>query len=329
MTRLLFICIALTVMFFAGTLSASGQDVSVKVRFDTTQVLTGDQLWFTVTLEKPEGERLSLQRFADTLAGKIEILRGPVSDTVRESGREIVSERYLVTSFDSGRYEVPPVFAEVAGESGVKRYYSDYTYLVVNRPETAPADSTMKFFDIVGPYRAPVTAGEILPWILAVAMITAIAWFLERYYRNRRKPGSPETEEIQVESPHVIAYRSLEKLKGEKLWQKGKYKEYYTRLSEILRNYIDMRFGLNSLESTTYEILRDFEAVAAGKREAADALKQVLTLSDMVKFAKLVPDSSDCELSIEQSWSFVSLTRKEKSALQPSEEQIVEGGEEL
>ncbi|MBE0676347.1 MAG: hypothetical protein IH591_16955 [Bacteroidales bacterium] len=291
----------------------NGQEVTVKSEIDTTSILTGDQIWFRVILDRPAGLDLKLNRFSDTIVSSIEIIRGPVSDTTDSANdREIITDSYLITSFDSGRYEIPPVFAEHVTEEGLKRYYSDFLYLSVLRPDISPQDSTMRFFDIIGPYRAPLTAGEILPWLLIIMAATIAAWFLFRYIKSRRKIGEEILPEDPQEAAHVLAYRSLEKLKSEKLWQKGLFKDYYSRLSGIVRTYIDMRFGMNSMESATSEIMMEIVEIESASGEASDALKQVLELADMVKFAKYMPDASDCELSMEQAWSFVSLTRKEK-----------------
>jgi hypothetical protein len=289
------------------------QEITVKSRLDTASILTGDQIYFTVTLEKPENIAATLHQFRDTLISGVEIINGPLSDTIRlTESRIAINNRYLITSFDSGRYEIAPAFAEIPFEGGIKRFYSDFEYLTVQRPHIAPADSTMQFFDIVGPYRVPITPGEILPWVLVLMAVASLIWFALRFIRNRKKQAIEAVADEPVEAAYILAYRSLEKLKNEKLWQKGLYKEYFSSLSDILRIYIDHRFSMNSMESTTIEILRELHKRKNLEGEAYDRLKQVLELADMVKFAKLIPDSSDCELSLEHSWSFVSLTRKER-----------------
>ena len=98
-----------------------------------------------------------------------------------------IIQKYLITSFDSGRYQVPPVFAEMKNESGLKRFYSDYSLLKVIRVRIAPADTVTKIFDIIKPYRAPVTVGEVLPWVLIAAVIAALAWFAIRYIKKYKK----------------------------------------------------------------------------------------------------------------------------------------------
>ncbi len=98
-----------------------------------------------------------------------------------------IIQKYLVTSFDSGRYQVKPVFVEAKNEGGLKRFYSDYSPLEVMRVKIAPPDTTQKIFDIIKPYKAPVTLGEMLPWILLVILAGAIIWAVIRYFRIHKK----------------------------------------------------------------------------------------------------------------------------------------------
>ncbi len=84
-----------------------------------------------------------------------------------------IIRKYLVTSFDSGMYMVDPVFAELSDANGVKRFYSDYSILEVARVKLTPPDTASKIFDIVSPYKAPVTVGEILPWMLMALLAAA------------------------------------------------------------------------------------------------------------------------------------------------------------
>lgn len=312
--------IALIIMTPLVHCRVRAQEITVKSRLDTTSIFTGDQIYFTVTLEKPSETNAALHQFSDTLVSGVEILFGPLTDTVMlTSGRVAVNNRYLITSFDSGRYEIPPAFAEIPVEEGIKRFYSDFEYLTVRRTDIAPADSTMQYFDIIGPYKVPVTVGEILPWVLVLLAVATLLWFVIRFIRNRKKQTVETIAEEPIEAAYILAYRSLEKLKNEKLWQRGLYKDYFSALSDILRVYIDRRYAMNSMESTTIEIMQELRKNKNPEGEAYERLKQVLELADMVKFAKLIPDSSDCELSLEHSWSFVSLTRKEKALTENSD----------
>jgi len=302
----IYILLLLSVNFPA----AFSQDVTVKAVFDTSRIYIGDQINYTVTVDQPSELSLDIATHKDTLLKNIDILAGPVTDTLSlDANRLRITKRYLITSFDSGFYEVPPTYAELTSESGLKRFYSDYSLLEVMRVRIAPSDTTANIYDIVGPYKAPLTAGEVLPWLLIVLLAAALVWVIIRLMRRFRKI-KPGHEPVIIKDPaHVIAFRSLEKLKEEKLWQKGEVKKYYSRLTEILRQYLEDRYSVYSLEMTTSETLEELLRTGFRKDDNFRRLKNILNGSDLVKFAKYKPDPSENELHFENAWQFVEITK--------------------
>jgi hypothetical protein len=302
-------CIILFV-FLLFISKLNGQEISVTAAFDTSRILIGDQVGFSVILNQPADTKLKLPFFRDSLVKNIEILAGPTVDTSKISGNRIrVIEKYLVTSFDSGSYRIDPVFAELADSKGLKRYYSDYSILEVARVRIAPADTSAKIFDISAPYRAPLTPGEILPWILLALLVAVIIWLIFRLIKKFKKVKKEEVIPIIIEPADVIAFRELEILQNEKLWQSGETKRYYIRLTEIIRQYLENRFGVNSLELTTSETLEALVKTGFKKDEPYNKLRLVLTGADLVKFAKYKPDPDENELAFMNSYDFVSATR--------------------
>jgi hypothetical protein len=298
-------------IFFSLFIPGLGQDVKVTSAFDSSRIYIGDQIKFTVTVDKPEGLKLALPVFNDTIIKNIEILAGPFVDSSRQNGRMKIIQKYLITSFDSGRYQVPPVFTEMKNESGLKRFYSDYSMLEVIRVKIAPPDTVTKIFDIIKPYRAPVTLGDVLPWVLIVLVVAALVWLAYRYIKKHKASGH-ETEEIVIPDPaHIIAFRELERLRDEKLWQSGEVKLYYTRLTEILRQYLENRFNVFSLELTTSETLDALYKTGFKKDGTYNQLKGVLTSADLVKFAKYKPEPDEHESVFSDSWNFVNVTKEE------------------
>jgi hypothetical protein len=290
--------------------SVSAQDITVNAAFDTTRIYIGDQIRYTITIDQPAGLQLILPEFKDTLIKNIEILSGPLTDSTRNiKGLLRIRKEYLVTSFDSGLYQVPPVYAELKNEGGLKRFYSDYSYLEVLRTEIMPTDTTAKIFDIIAPYKAPVTFGEILPWIL-IAIVAAFAlYFILRLIKKYRKRVSGKEVVVVPDPAHIIAFRELEILRDEKLWQKGEIKQYYSRLAEILRQYLENRYKVYSLELTTSETLDALIHSGFKKDGNYNNLKMVLTGADMVKFAKYNPEPTENESYFQDAWSFVNETR--------------------
>jgi hypothetical protein len=314
----LFLSIFLVILIIS---SSMGQDVKISSAFDSAKIFIGDQIKFTVTIDQPSNIKLSLPVLKDTLCKNIEIISGPRIDTTKgQSGRIKIIQKYLITSFDSGRYQVGPVFAENKNEAGLKRFYSDYSILEVVRVKITPQDTTAKIFDIIKPYKAPVTFGEILPWLLIVALLGAIIWAAFRYLPKLRKSEAETDVFVPSDPAHVIAFRELERLKNEELWQKGETKKYYTELAEILRQYLENRFRVYSLELTTAETLEALVKTGFKKNGSYNDLKTVLTGADFVKFAKYNPVASENESHFQTSWNFVLTTKEDEIIVEPVED---------
>lgn len=294
----------------AGTALIFGQEVNVTSAFDTSRIYIGDQVNYIVTVEQPADVVLGLKPLRDTLCKNVDILAGPESDSVTLSnGRLKYEMRYLVTSFDSGIYVIPPFYAELTDAGGLKRFHSDYSFLEVVRVKIAPQDTAAKIFDIIKPYKAPVTIREILPWLLLALVASALVWGIIILFR-RLKRSKKEPEVILNPDPaHIIAFRELEFLKSEQLWQKGEVKLYYSKLTEIVRQYLENRYGVFSLEMTTSETLDALLKTGFKKDESYSRLRTVLNGADLVKFAKYKPEPSENESNFNETWQFVEDTK--------------------
>jgi uncharacterized repeat protein (TIGR01451 family) len=317
------------ILFISIVSFSTGQNVNVTSSFDSTRIYIGDQIKFTITVDKPSGLKLTLPVFKDTLTKNIEIISGPHTDSTKvQDGRIKVFQKYLITSFDSGLYRVKPIFAEIKSADGLKRFFSDYSALEVMRVKIAPPDTAAKIFDIIAPYRAPVTAGEVLPYLLIAILLGAIIWAAVRYFRKHKKSSEGEIAYIPPDPAHIIAFRELERLKNEELWQKGEIKKYYTQLTEIMRQYLENRFGVYSLELTTAETLDALVKTGFKKDGAYNEIKTVLTGADLVKFAKYKPVPEENESHYQTSWNFVlkTMVNNTETSVPEAEPKSKEGG---
>jgi len=306
----------------------SGQEVKVTAVFDTSSIYIGDQVNYVVTVEQPAGVILGLKPMKDTLCKNVDILAGPVTDsTVLINGRLKFESRYLVTSFDSGIYVIPPFYAEISDAGGLKRFHSDYSFLEVIRVKIAPQDTSAKIFDIIKPYKAPVTIGEILPWVLLAAVLAALIWGVIILFRKLKRSKKEPEEIINPDPAHIIAFRELENLKEEQLWQKGEVKLYYSRLTEIVRQYLENRYKVFSLEMTTSETLEALLKTGFKKDESYSRLKSVLNGADLVKFAKYKPEPSENEQNFNETWQFVEDTKVRDAVIAGDSSQGKEGKE--
>lgn len=297
------------IMLLALAFSLRGQDVTVNARPEKPQILIGDQIHFTVSATVPRSAKVKFSVATDTLTGKILIMGKPARDSVTlADGNKTITDNYLITCYDSGNYVIKPFIAEITEGGVTKQYTSNISALAVTVPAKAPADTSKAIYDIIGPRKAPVTFREVLPWIIIGLVIVLIVWLLARFL-PRTPLGRFVKKEKPAEPAHSVAYRELDNLRKEELWQKGEIKEYYSRLSDILRRYIDGRFGIESPELTTDETVRKLQRSGYVKNDVLSIVKVILSDSDMVKFAKYIPVDEINKSSLDDATRFVDLTR--------------------
>jgi hypothetical protein len=302
--RFIFICLVIPISF-----SGRAQGILIKAELDTTSILIGDQIHLNFFVEQPQDAKVWLPSIKDSLAGKIEVLSELKTDTIFVgNGRLRLLKRFLITCFDSGVYEIksfklPFIFGTVSDSLSTTPLL-----LTVN---TIPIKDPKKIFDIKGIMKIPYTFAEILPYI-GFGIIVILLILLGTYVYIRIKNKKPIFNFIKPsEPPHITAFRELEKLKAEKLWQQGMVKQFFTRLTDILRTYIEGRFKVLALESTTEEIvlsLKDNELITS--RNLSN-LKQMLEVADLVKFAKAEPLPDENENSWQFAYEFVMGTYKD------------------
>ena len=283
-----------------------GQSLSISARFDTTSMRIGEQTRFTVTVEQPAGIYVSFPEFTDTLTSGIEILQAHPADTTMIDEQNLrITRSWRVTSFDPGRHDVGAIPFAFLMDDDERVLTARPSALEVLAPDI---DREAGIYDIKAPFAVSLTAREILQWILLAAMLAFILWYGFRVLRKKKidEPGHQSGE--PMEPAHVTALKELKKLKSESLWQNGMVKEYYTRLTGIIRKYIERRFGITAMERTSREIITELNSNVALPKEVLALLEQCFYLADLVKFAKARPGEEYHEMSLNTGFRFVKAT---------------------
>lgn len=316
---------SLAMIFHFIPLSSFAQVVNVTAAADRSDMLIGDQITIHLEINQPGDIMLRFDEHTDTLTDGIEILlQSDFDTTLLEGNRISIKKDFLITCFDSGTYIIPPFKATLMDTTASATFRSDPIYLTVARTDIEPADSTVQIFDIKEPYGAPVTFREVLPYVLGGLLFVGLATFLIHYLKKRKKE-EPILKRVEPAEPaHVIALRELDKLKSEKLWQQEKVKMYYSRLTEILRTYLENRYGIQAMEQTSSETLQALLGIGFNDNNLFDTLKEIFFLADMAKFAKAKPLPNENETSLLSSYLFVNET---KEAWKKRENQKEEEGE--
>lgn len=298
------------VLFLVALLCSVGslraQNVEYVAEIDSNYILIGDQIHFRMKVKSEPGVKVAFPRLQDTIAKGIEIVSGPVRDSVMEKdGRVLVQESYVITSFDSGVYVIPPMLIQIQRDNYNNTLRTDPLNLIVN---TLVVDQQKGNFDIVMPLATPWTFVEILPYLLwallAIVVIGLIVWIIKV-----RKANKPLFASVKpVIPPYVLAMKALDEIKKEKLWQSGKTKEYYTQLTDTIRTYVDGELGISAMEQTSFETLRALEKCEQVNAKQRDQLAMMFETADYVKFAKAEPLPDENVRNLDVAYGFVKET---------------------
>ncbi len=299
----------LFIVCFLVAVNSSAAVSSVSGSINPQEILIGEQVVLHYEFQQQPGDIVSVPIFSDSIVRGVDIVENIKTDTIDlTNGLLQVNMDYVITSFDSGFYYIPSIPFACNNDT----LYSRALGLGVNTVEVNPDIDDIK--DIKDIMAAPFSWKEFLGWvgisIGILALIAIIALVLMKFVFKKKVPFISKEPEPQI-PPHVEALNRLEQVKEEKIWQRGQVKEYYTQITEILREYIDRRFGINAMELTSEQIL-NLVKKNPEMEEVRQLLKQMLELSDLVKFAKFVPLENENQRSIIDAFAFVEKTAPEE-----------------
>jgi len=260
-------------------------DARVGARLDARQITVGDQArLFIEAQNNPATTKLQWAVIPDTFNSLEVVERGKI-DTIKQGDVTTYRQRLLITGFDSGVFKVPSfVFPVMTGNGTAYTLQTDSFSLVV---QTVPVDTTQSFKPIKGIIYVKATWKDYLGLIAGVVVFIVLLVFVIIYFiKNRRerigKPKGP------AESLQDKALRMLGELEARHLWEKKQVKQYYVELTDIVRNYTELRYKIQVLELTTDELLAKTEAMPE-LYEYRDLLAEILHTADLAKFAKAEP----------------------------------------
>ncbi len=307
--------------------SGKNPDVSVKVELDSAVLMMGRTTPLHVEILQPQGAQGMLLIPADTLMTNVEIAHAGSDDTIKSGAAdqlEQIKRMIILQSFDSGLYRLPPL-AYLTDEGDT--VYSNTVTLKVLPANVDSLTTIHSMADVAnGGWKwydwLPDFIIDYWGWILVCLLI--IAGGVWTWLVMKKKVSMPLAHKPKPVSPYEAAIAGLEQLKEEHLCENGREKEYYTRLTDILRRYLDGRFGINAMEMTSSQILRALEK-QPDTREHKSMMQRVLEMADFVKFAKMRPMPDDNVASWNRAAQFVEET---KPAPEPVAEETDEASEQ-
>lgn len=307
-----------TVLFLCGSLATNAASLTAKM--DSAHIGMGRQTAVHLTLTQPKDQDFELQVEKDS-TGKVDVVKLKQADTLKNNDGSLeIKQDVIITSFDSGSCVVPP-FKYVNIKTG-ETLTSEPLALEVNNDieikldEAGQPDSTS-----VKDIKEIMTLGfdwgkffTILLIILLIAVLGFLGWkygwpFIQKKLA-KKKEGISVFDEPEIILPiDVVAINKLDEIKAKRIWKdSSRIKEYYTDVTETLREYFCGRFNISAMEMTSDEILDELKY----KTEAMPIipeLKSILSKADMAKFAKAIPTEEDCETSLANAYLIISRTK--------------------
>ena len=302
-------------VFLVSFANMHGAAVSISAKLDSVNVLMGNMnmLRLEVVENKGTNGRLNVfqqldkaRGYANVCGDSVELRTNYTVDTTElGSGRIQLNFAIPVQAFDSGTYTLPKFIYYSGGDSAVSNALTFNVY-----PVNVTADDPIagyanvqepdgkRFYDWIPDWLLDFW------WIWLIIFLTAclFLWGMKNYKRKGIPFISPKVQP----KPWEIALGSLQRLKARKLWEQGLEKEYFTDLTDILREYLFERFGINAMEMTSRQIME--KIYESDLRDKKDYVKQILNVADFVKFAKVRPLPADSIAAYDNAVKFVEET---------------------
>ncbi len=300
----------------------SAQNVVVTAQVDSMMMWVGQQTGLRLSVTCDAGNKVVFPSYRDTIVRGLEIIPPVTTDTqyVNNGQRMTLTRNYVVTCFDSALIYIPYMPVQVDGTE----YQSNRLALAFMTYDIPEGQETQIFGpkeNMKTPVRLYEAKGLLFYWFLAIMAIGLGVYLFIRF-----KDDKPIIRRIKIEPKvpaHLKALSEIEELRQSGGPHSEDAKGYYTRLTDILREYINERFGFNATEMTSYEILEHLEENR--DKESLAQLRDLLSTSDMVKFAKFKPMLNENDRNLMSAMEFVNDTRIEVSEedFKPKEEETI------
>ena len=296
--------------------------VTVDAKLDSAGIYIGQRIGMTLEVSASAKSNVELPEWdsLQQVVPGIEFVRAEKTDTslLNDGKRMMLSRRYYFTSFDSALYLMPDMDVKVDG----KEYHSKKLALKVLTFEidTLHGDSIFGIKEELAPPFDWAEWREVM-WFCILALLIGGLLGYVIYRLKTNKPIIRRIRNKKRQPPHKVAMQKIEQIKEEKIWQSEDSKEYYTQLTDTLRNYIKERYGFNAMEMTSYEIIQHLQEV--NDEDAINELRELFQTADLVKFAKYSTLINENDRNLVNAIEYINQTKQEEPEQKPQPEVII------
>ena len=309
------LCFALSILL-PTTFAQSRADITIENTADS--LLIGDHIHVKITLKNPNLQDLAPLQCPQL--DSVESLSQPSYDTILQGNTPLLNIHLTLSTYTPGTRCLPPFsFTTLRNPQQVVAQTDSLCFEVF----TLQVDTLQAIKDIKPIAKQPFSIKELWMWVKAhlwhlvgLVVLAAAILLVIRWYRRRQtnQPQGLQKAEPKL-PPHILALQELETLRQQHLCETSREKEYYTRLTDILRLYMEQRFGIDAPEMVSDEIIDALKSLNRSDIEYTQVQK-ILQTADMVKFAKAKPLPNEHELCMQYAKDFVIHTAAEEKVIE-------------
>ncbi|OQY46087.1 MAG: hypothetical protein B6242_08765 [Anaerolineaceae bacterium 4572_78] len=294
MKKRLFLIIVILILNSLLVQSQFSGDVDITFTTSQNELTVGDNISLQLNITHPPNYKIVIPELQKTW-GLFEVISQSEIETVtHDDGNQTTSQNITITIFDVGTFQTPTLQITIQDPSGevAERAVPQINLTVAS--VLAADDAELR--DIKPQATLPLPPRW--PWIvggLALLLIILIIarWLYNRWKRRPEKVTVPQPI-IDTRPAYVIAYEELARIEQMDLIGQGRFKEYYTLTTDCLRGYLQRRLDFPAMDLTTHEIKRMFRESDIST-ENTRLWYYFFSNSDLVKFARLIPDIEKSE----------------------------------
>lgn len=287
--------LSLAFVLFCSLYAASQEKTRVEARIDRDSILIGQQITLSLLAEIPETEPIRF--FSVDTIDHFEFIQKGEIDTANTAGGTRLMQEIVITSFDSGQFVIPAFIFDAERDIKTDSFLIDVSY--------SPFDPQQDYHKVKDIIEVETEKKENHLWMFIAggALLLLIALF----FLLKKKKAKPEA--VVPVNPYEKAMKALNDLNPSALTPK----EYYSRLTDIFREYLSEAKKIHSLQKTTDDLVVQLRSLNIEK-SLFDSLSQSLRLCDFVKFAKYIPGKEDGDRVFEAVKSVIIFLEKDKMA---------------
>lgn len=280
------------------------QEVVAEV--DSAHIMIGDHLKYTLKIKNATGienPKADLSN-VDTMKA-FEVVKEFDWEKIALNDDVFYKKELTITSFDSGYYYFPSIRINYTKNGQNVSRNTQQIQLAVITPQV----DSLQIRPIKDIVIEPITVADFYPLFIGLGLVLLLG--IIGYLLYKRYVNKPEKEVyIAPLPPHTLALSKLKQLEEKQLWQQGKLKAYQSELTYIVREYLEKRYEIQALESTTDEIIKELKQEDISE-EHKTQLSDMFRMADMVKFAKAKPPLDIQSTLLNKAEQFVQNTKKE------------------